>query len=354
FLFLSSVAAWAHEPGLSSAAIAVSTNGIEVNLTFAAADIEGILPMDNDADGKVSQLEFAYAKARLGALATEAIQLFQNGTNLKPAEPNLLLDEKNNIEFQIFYPAAVGGTLKFESKILARLPRGHRQFLTIANAKGQRVAEKLLSASSDSLQIELPTDGALATAAEPIPTSFLAFLVLGIKHILTGYDHLLFLFGLLIVSTRFLDSLKIITCFTIAHSITLAIATFNLISIPSKIVEPAIAASIVYVGLENLWRGGHAPKGRWLLTFAFGLIHGFGFASVLREMGIASGNGGIAVPLVSFNLGVEAGQIMVASVVLPLFWWLRNHKLFLQRGVPAFSAVIAAAGAYWLVDRVIH
>ncbi|HUR47699.1 MAG TPA: HupE/UreJ family protein, partial [Candidatus Saccharimonadales bacterium] len=275
----------AHEPGLSSATVKVMTNGIDATLTFAVADIEGVLPMDNDLDGKVSKLEFAYAKTRLAVLATEALLLSLNGSNLTPGEPNLLLDEKNNVDMEIFFACSPAGTLKLRSKLLSSMPAGHRQFVTIESPKA-RLAERLLSSSSDSLEVALSTSSSNGSTAEPVPTSFFEFFILGIRHILTGYDHLLFLFGLLIVSTRFLDSLKIITCFTIAHSITLAVATFNLIDIPSKLVEPAIAASIVYVGAENLWRGGKAPKGRWLLTFAFGLIHGFGFASVLREMHI--------------------------------------------------------------------
>ena len=345
---------FAHEPGLSSATFKVMTNGIDATLTFAVADIEGVLPMDNDLDGKISKLEFAYARTRLAILASEALALSLNGSNLIPTEPNLLLDEKNNVDMEIFFPCAPAGVLRIQSKILSGMPSAHRQFATVENPKSSRLAERLLSAGNDTLEARISATDNPGSSPEPIPTSFGEFLVLGIKHILTGYDHLLFLFGLLVVSTRFIDSLKIITCFTIAHSITLAVATFNLVDIPSRVVEPAIAASIVYVGAENLWRGGKPPKGRWILTFAFGLIHGFGFASVLREMGIASGHGSIAVPLVSFNLGVEAGQIMVAAVVLPVIWWLRNHKAFVQRGVPACSLIVALAGAYWLVDRVIH
>jgi len=181
--------------------------------------------------------------------------------------------------------------------------------------------------------------------------SFADFLVMGVKHIWTGYDHLLFLFGLLIVTRNFASSFKIITCFTIAHSITLAVATLSLVQFSSRIVEPLIAASIVYVGIENLLRGDD-PKGRWLLTFAFGLIHGFGFASVLRELGVGTNGSGIAVPLVSFNLGVELGQIAIAALVLPVIWKLRAKPIFINRWVPACSVLVALLGSYWFVQRV--
>src|SRR5207249_4245822 len=155
----------------------------------------------------------------------------------------------------------------------------------------------------------------------------------------------------LVVTRNFGSSVKIITCFTIAHSITLAVATLSLVQISSRFVEPLIAASILYVGVENLFRGDD-PKGRWLLTFTFGLIHGFGFASVLREIGVGANGSGIVVPLVSFNLGVEVGQIVIAGLILPVIWKLRNRPMFLRRWVPAFSAMVALLGGYWFVQRV--
>src|SRR4030095_11994348 len=101
-----------------------------------------------------------------------------------------------------------------------------------------------------------------------------------------------------------------------------------IVHLPSRLVEPAIAASIVFVGVENLWRRGDEPRGRWALTFAFGLIHGFGFASVLRDLGVGAGAQGIVMPLFTFNLGVELGQVAIASVVLPIVWQLRKTEGF--------------------------
>ena len=166
-----------------------------------------------------------------------------------------------------------------------------------------------------------------------------------------AYDHLLFLFGLLLVAGGFYSALNIITSFTIAHSITPAVATLRVVQIPSRIVEPLIAASIVVVGVENLLRG-EIPKSRRLLTFGFGLIHGFGFASALREAGIASSAGGIVLPLFSFNLGVELGQVMVAAVTLPIIWKLRENPIFIARWTPTCSAAVVLLGSFWFVERV--
>jgi hydrogenase/urease accessory protein HupE len=180
-----------------------------------------------------------------------------------------------------------------------------------------------------------------------------AFIRLGVEHIWTGYDHLLFLFALLVVCRSFRSIVAIVSCFTLAHSLTLALATLEIVNLPSRLVEPAIAASIVYVGAENLLRRGAEPRGRWALTFAFGLIHGFGFASVLRDLGVGRGAQGIAMPLFTFNLGVEIGQIVVAAVVLPIVWQLRKREGFVRFGVPVLSAVVTLAGLYWFLTRTI-
>jgi hydrogenase/urease accessory protein HupE len=182
---------------------------------------------------------------------------------------------------------------------------------------------------------------------------FWDFLQLGIAHIWTGYDHLLFLFGLLVVCGSFRSMVVIITSFTVAHSVTLALATWNIVQLPSRLVEPMIAASILFVGVENLVRRGAEPRGRWALTFVFGLAHGFGFANVLRDLGVGSNGHSIAMPLFSFNLGVEIGQVTIAAIVLPVVWRLRRNPAFVRRGVPILSGFVAAAGLYWLIERIL-
>jgi hydrogenase/urease accessory protein HupE len=162
---------------------------------------------------------------------------------------------------------------------------------------------------------------------------------------------LLFLFALLVVCRRFRSIFAIVSCFTLAHSLTLALATLDLVTLPGAFVEAAIAASIIYVGAENLWRRGAEPAGRWALTFVFGLVHGFGFASVLRELGVGAGRQGLLMPLFTFNLGVEAGQVLIACVVLPVVWRLRKNETFVRRGIPVLSGVVVVAGIYWLLDR---
>jgi hydrogenase/urease accessory protein HupE len=173
------------------------------------------------------------------------------------------------------------------------------------------------------------------------------FFRLGVEHILTGYDHLLFLLALLLRGGRLLSLLKIITAFTIAHSVTLALAVLGIVTLPDRVVEPAIAASIVWVALENLFRR-NAPSQRWLVSFLFGLVHGFGFASAIAPLELPPGR--LALALLGFNLGVETGQAFVVALLLPVLLGIRGRS-WEPRIVQAASIGVAAFGAAWLAER---
>jgi len=173
------------------------------------------------------------------------------------------------------------------------------------------------------------------------------FFILGIEHILTGYDHLAFLLVLIVVGLSFKEVAKIITAFTVAHSITLLLAALQIVSLNARLVEIVIAFSICYVALENLFR--KEVNYRWLLTFGFGLIHGFGFASVLREL--VAGKSNLLVSVLSFNLGVEAGQLMIFFLLLPVLHLLKKKVAFRKVTVGA-SAAVLIVGLFWLVERV--
>jgi len=339
-----------HDPGLSSLTIRPRTNGLEATLTLAVKDAAQIAELDENHDGAISQVEFARGQSQFEAVVAKQIVIATNGKVAKDSSVHSRFDENNNVEVRLNFPAIGFSSLEIQSKLITSLPLGHRQYLQIQNSTGEPLLERLLSAAADRATVEMP-DAHLSTAPLEAVRSFTNFLCLGVKHILTGYDHLLFLFGLLLVARGFFSSLGIITSFTIAHSITLAVATLHLVQVPSRIVEPLIAASIVFVGIENLLRG-DTPSARRMVAFGFGLIHGFGFASALREAGIGSGTGGIVLPLFSFNLGVELGQIMVAAVALPIIWKLRENPMFITRWAPACSAAVVLLGGFWFVQRV--
>ena len=174
-----------------------------------------------------------------------------------------------------------------------------------------------------------------------------SFFTLGIEHILSGYDHLLFLLALMLRGGGLWSLLKIITAFTIAHSITLALAALDLVVLPSVLVESVIALSIAYVAFENLLPR-FAVSRRWAVSFLFGLVHGFGFSSVLREIGLPKEN--LLLSLLNFNLGVEAGQLTVVLLVVPILMRLKS-KPWEPRVVATISGVIMALGLALFVQR---
>ena len=215
-------------------------------------------------------------------------------------------------------------------------------------------------------------DADSATTEDAPPSSFLGFVREGVHHILIGYDHILFLLSLLlpavwirsavtdprtgVTRTRWRPSqdlrlalanvLKVVTAFTVAHSITLALSVLDVVNPPSRWVESTIAASVALAALNNLWP--LISEARWKLTFLFGLVHGFGFASALKDAGLAKG--ALVGPLVGFNVGVEIGQLCIVAVVLPLAWSLRRTRTY-RGAFAAGSLAIAGVAGLWLVQR---
>lgn len=347
-LVLFSATALGHNPITSWAVARLYPDRLELRLEMASETAWLFLgePVNSPPD-------IAGSLPRLKLHAAEAYQLFAAGQTLAPRATNVdFRDEDGSVVIGLIFPRPAAGPARFDASYLARLPSDHRATLTVRDEANKTLRSELVNAAKSSVDVELP--GAASASSRPSrPTvSFLAFLKLGIEHILTGYDHLLFLCGLLVVCRRFSTTMTIITCFTLAHSLTLALAALNVVTLPSRVVEPLIAASIVFVGVENLVRRGE-PKGRWLLTFAFGLIHGFGFASVLRQAGVGAGGKSLLLPLFAFNLGVELGQLAVVIVLLPVLWKLRTRPTFVRYGVPAISAVVVLLGGYWLLQRTV-
>jgi hydrogenase/urease accessory protein HupE len=337
--------AHAHEIGLSLAELRVDQDHLNVQLTFAQSEVEALVAGDKEISGNRSPAAPESARTGLQALALTALEVALDERLLYASEVAVQPEPNNTIQFRLRFPISAGSRLRVRSTLPARLTSGHRQFLVVRSKAGQTLAERILDSKNNTFEGDL----AQLSASEARPGSFRQFLVLGVEHILTGYDHVVFLLALLLAGGAFWNTAKIITSFTVAHSITLALAALDVIRIPSSVVEPLIAVSIVYVGVENLLRSD--LRWRWLLTFAFGLVHGFGFASVLRELGVGAAGVGVAVPLVSFNLGVELGQVSIMLLVLPLIWKLRSQPFFVLRCVPACSLLVTMVGTYWLLQR---
>lgn len=360
------LSAYAHDPGISTAQGELRSGELALTTGFAPVDVEALLPPTAPRAERWGPAEFEAVREHLVALGPRLWEVKLGEVPLAPRDARVELLPGDSVNFVTRYALAPGGgPLNLRASRITELPPGHRQFVIIADERGSTLAKKLLSGRDNVIQVSRPSLAAGAgqtiagTSAAPAADdsadlpSAMAFIRLGVEHIWTGYDHLLFLFALLVVCRSVRSILAIVTCFTLAHSLTLALATLNLVSLPAKVVEPLIAASIVFVGVENLFRRGAEPPGRWALTFAFGLIHGFGFASVLRDLGVGGGGSGIAMPLFTFNLGVEIGQIAIAGIALPIVWRLRKNEKFVARGVPALSVAVSVAGFYWLLERTV-
>jgi hypothetical protein len=240
------------------------------------------------------------------------------------------------IQLHILYTFAQDVTaLDVKSTLYEIMPAGHQHLMNV------RLNGTLHEAILDSRTQEATFSGVQATNLQ----TFWRFLRLGVEHIFTGYDHLAFLLGLLVATSTLGSLVKIITSFTIAHSITLALATFNVVILPTRLTESLIALSIGYVAAENLLDF-RAMK-RYYITFLFGLVHGFGFSNVLREMDLPKSS--LALSLFSFNAGVEIGQITFVLLIFPLVQDLVSSGW--KRLKPAVSIGVACLAVYWFVQR---
>jgi len=384
-------AAWAHPTGLSVLTVQVEDRRVRAEMVLPTHALPRLYPQPagmKDADYA------AWAAERLEKDAADVLELRLNYAPVSPASARARVEDESTLFLDMEFPATTpdGGpvtALQVYSNRVPNLGEGHRQLVEVHDGRGtppdatlsidggRVVARHALTAGQFSAFVNIPPLGTASTNPATQPTArsemlapppapapaALSFFHLGVEHILTGYDHLLFLAALLLVCRGFGEAAKIITCFTAAHSITLALAALDVVRLSPRIVEPMIAASIVYVAAENLWqsRGAfdsaddpHRVGRRMLITFGFGLVHGLGFASALREAGLGSTPRGLLGPLVQFNLGVEAGQLAVAAFVFPIILALRNRPSlkFDRRWVPACSAVVVAVGGWWLVTRI--
>lgn len=325
----------------------------------------------------------------------EIVELQIDGEPLPVAKVRAFLLEVGLIEIDVDYAwpkSQETVELLVWSKHLLLMPRDHRQLLFVEDRRTraddaeqrQLLLEDVLTSERDAGAVLLPpgktassfpSQSPVADSSMP-PTEAdrkdantesnasvrkpklntdaparISFFLFGVEHILTGYDHLLFLAALLLTCTRFKEAAVIITCFTVAHSFTLALAALDVVRLPGEIVEPVIALSIVYVAIENLF-GTPVLWRRAGITCLFGLMHGLGFASALRDIGLGTIPGGVLWPLVKFNLGVEAGQLAVTAVLFPGLLLARRSER-LAKWVPLVGSILVALiGGYWFVTRV--
>jgi hydrogenase/urease accessory protein HupE len=332
---------WAHPVPFSYVDLRLQSNEIDGTLVAHIYDIAhdlNVSPMERLLDpGGVSQVSDAFA-----AMMSRRLQLVADGHILTPewSEAEALPD-RQSVRIRIVYPTrALPGVLTVKAVLFPYDPV-HQTFLNVYEGDG------LTQAILDRHRTEFEYFAGMRQGVSAVVKKFVPA---GIHHILIGPDHLLFLVGLLLLGGTIRQLAYVVTAFTVAHSITLSLAALNLVSPPARIIEPAIALSIVYVGADNLLVREGRDVRAWI-AFGFGFIHGFGFANVLREMDLPSR--ALGWSLFSFNVGVEIGQLLVVAIVGTAFAALRSRSEMAGRQL-AFvgSIVVIAAGAFWFVQRV--
>jgi hydrogenase/urease accessory protein HupE len=330
----------AHAPRLSQGDWSFESGSAEARLTFHRGELRALAP-----DGLE---ETAARDAVLGRLAT-SVQVLAGGQPCALEERALRPVEEDGWRAQLRWRcASAEHRWTVQLPLLADLSAGHTHLARVS--AGGETVERIARATTPSFEI----------ASHPsVLHEAGRFFRLGVEHIFTGWDHLAFLLALLLLGGRLRNLAAIVSSFTLAHSVTLALAALGIVVPPSRLVEPAIAASVVAVAGENLWalrpggdRAGRirdAVAHRWRLTFVFGLVHGFGFAGALRELELP--RAALAAGLVSFNLGVECGQLLIVAAAVPLLAGLARIRGFRAAGVPALSLTIALLGLVWLGER---
>jgi len=348
----------AHEIRPTIADVEVGQDAVILSLRIALEPL--IAGIDLSAVDDTDNAPEAAIYDRLRALGPEALEaafrdawprisrgllLFVEGARLTPEIADLQIPAVGDLDLPRDSILTVSATLPpGEAGVEIGVAPGWGTFIPRQVGGGEGAYEGFLAGGE--LTPPLPRADVLTEGTGAV---FLRYIGAGFEHIVPlGLDHILFVLGLFFFATKLGPLLWQVTAFTVAHTVTLALAATGVVSVPASVVEPLIAATIVYVGIENTV-GRRNVRGRTALVFAFGLLHGLGFASVLGDYGIAAER--FAAALIGFNIGVEVGQLAVIGMAFALVGWFIHRSWYRTAiAIPA-SLVIAAVGAYWLVER---
>jgi hypothetical protein len=343
-LWLAAGTAAAHKASDAYLRLAVGPGTVTGAIDVALRDLELAVGLDADGDAAVTWGEVRARHPAIAAYLTERLVLDRGGPCALRVAEQLIARHTDGAYAVARFAADCPGTgpLRLRYGLLFEQDPLHRGLLT---------AEFAGAVTTTVLSPEAPETVLDAATA---PSGFLAYLALGFDHISYGVDHLLFLLVVLLPAAfredgrrMAVELLKILTAFTLAHGLSLALAVLGVVELPSRLVESAIALTIVLTALDNLRP--FLPGRRWQVTFVFGLIHGLGFASALGPADLPPRE--LATALLGFNLGIEAGQVIVAVLFLAAVRPLRGLAPLARGLLPAGSAAAAALAGLWLVDR---
>ena len=359
------IPAWAHKP--SDSYLTVRATGANANLSIrwdiALRDLDYVLQLNSAGNGELTWGEVRRRESDIFKLAVARLAFTAAGTAcpLVAAGP-MMLDKHSDGTYAVLslnaQCASLDAPLKARYSMLFDVDPSHRGLVQWV-APGVDTAQALVFGTESAEQV-------LALQPGGVWQTLNQYLKDGIFHIWAGYDHILFLLALLLPAVlirqggkwqpaprlggAFKEVVKVVTAFTLAHSITLSLASLQIISLPSRWVESLIAASVIFAALNNL--RGTVEGRRWVMAFVFGLVHGFGFASVLADLGLPQG--ALVLALVGFNAGVEVGQLTIVAVFLPLAFWLRGTRFYRVGVLIGGSLLVALLASWWLAQRMFN
>ena len=356
-LSLSVAPAYAHKPSDSYLALAVQDDHLTGQWDIALRDLDYAIGLDTDGNGEITWGEVKAKYTEIVAYALARLAIAADGVGCPMRVTEHLIDNHSDgayevMRFAVDCPAAPRVvTIKYT--LFFDLDPQHRGLLRFEEQGRTHTA--VFSPDRETWQWEGQSVG--------LGSQFRDFFETGVWHIWTGFDHILFLYALLLPAVlehrggrwqaattfrkAFLDVISIVTAFTIAHSITLSLAVLGFITLPSRLIESTIAASVVVAALNNLYP--LIEKRLWIVAFVFGLVHGLGFANVLTDLALPKA--ALAVSLVSFNLGVETGQLAIVATFLPVAYLSRRSWLYPRLVLGAGSLSIVAVASVWLIER---
>ena len=345
--------AFAHKPSDSYLTVIVSGAKVKARWDIALRDLSFVMDLDADGDGKITWAELSARREAILTLAQSRLTIRDCPLTVGPSFGVAAHSDGTYAVLDLEGACArAPSSLEIDYRLFFDVDAQHRGLLRLEAGDSRT---HVFTATDHVSTFDLRSSG----AGRQLKT----ILVEGILHIWTGYDHVLFLIALLLpavlrrdeegwapvasLRTALYDVLRIVTAFTIAHSITLSLAALGVVTLPSRLIESAIAASVVLAALNNL-----RPilrEDRWLAAFLLGLMHGFGFSAALQDLDLPRSN--LVLTLFGFNLGVEIGQVAIVCVFVPLAYAVRSSNAY-RRGVLAGgSVIILALASIWLVER---
>jgi len=353
----------AHKPSDSYLTVRVDGAAVSGHWDIALRDLDSVLDLDRDRDGRIAWGEVRMRAVEIDAYAMSHLKLDVGAGPCSMSASDLLIDHHSDGAYAVLTfagrcPQAVG-TLTVDYSLLFDIDAQHRGLLKLENASATPDEASVVTAV-------FPSDRrrqAFASGGTSAWSQLGSFIGDGIGHIAAGFDHILFLVALLLpaalgrrgrtwfavpgLSVALWNVAKTVTAFTVAHSITLSLATLHVVQLPSRLTESMIALSVLVTAIDNLVP--ILPPKRWVVAFLFGLMHGFGFASVLVDLNLPRSS--LALSLFGFNVGVEMGQLVLVALLVPLAYLAREKRFYKFAVLDGGSLLIAIVALGWLVER---